>query len=61
MLSTPTTTALQEAADRAAKGIKDVEAMRKASQRLDERREAVERRVGVVDVAVELVREARDE
>ena len=61
MDSTPTTTELQEAADRAAKGIRDPEARRQASQRLDQLREAVRRRVGIVDVAVEFVREAREE
>lgn len=51
---------LQEVADLAAKGIRVPEAMRKASDRLDALRKTVEKRVGTVKVAVDLVREARE-
>ena len=57
-VTTPTTE-LQEAAERASKGIRDAVAMRKASDSLDKARESTRQRVGTVDVAVDLVREAR--
>lgn len=57
ILSTPTTE-LQEAAERAAKGIRDPEAMRKASERLDALRAALEKRVGIVQE--NFIRELRD-
>lgn len=59
-MATVPTSKLQEAADQAAKGIRDPAAMRKASQRLDALRKTVEKRVGIVKVAVDLVREARE-
>jgi hypothetical protein len=52
---------LQEAADKAAKGIRDHDAMRRACERMDAAREELRRRVGTLDVAVELIRDARDE
>lgn len=60
MDTTPVTTELQEAAERAAKGIRDAEIMRKACDGMDEIRDDVRRRLGVVDMAVDLVREARE-
>lgn len=39
----------------------DREAMRKACDEMDRLREETRERVGVVDVAVELVRDARDQ
>lgn len=59
-MATVPTSELQEAAEQAAKGIRDPEAMRKASERLDALRRTVEKRVGIVKVAVDLVREARE-
>ena len=56
-----TTTELHEAAENAAKGIRDPAAMKKARDRMDEAREALRRKVGVLDVAQELIREGRDE
>lgn len=44
-------------ADRAARGIRDPEDMRKASERMDRMREAMPE----TNIAVELIREARDE
>ena len=52
---------LQEAADRAAKGIHDPEAMRRACERMDRSREEVRKRLGTLNVAVGLIREIRDE
>jgi hypothetical protein len=60
MQTIPTNNELQEAAERAAKGIRDTDIMQQASKRLDDLREAVKRRVGIVDLAVDLVREARE-
>ena len=51
----------QEAANRAAKGIRDPEAMRRACERMDRSREEVRRRLGPLNVAVDLIRETRDE
>ena len=53
--------ALQLAADRASKGIRDPEAMKKAAERMDRNREAVRAKVGVLNVAVDLIRSGRDE
>jgi hypothetical protein len=48
---------LQEAVDRVLRGTRDPEAMRRAAERMDRMREAMPE----TNVAVELVREARDE
>jgi hypothetical protein len=50
---------LLEAANRAAGGVRDAEAMRKACQRMDRMREANREQFGVQDIAVELIRDAR--
>ena len=60
-IDTSIMTELQEAADRAAKGIRDPEAMRKALRRLNATREEIRNRVGTLDVAVDLIRSARDQ
>ena len=52
---------LQEAVDRLAKGIRDPEAMNRACERMDRMREEMRQRVGEVEVAVDLIRESRDE
>ncbi len=52
---------LQVAVDRLIKGVRDPEAMEKASERMDRMREEMRKRIGQVEVAVELSREARDE
>ena len=55
------TTELQEALERAAKGIRDPETMRKACERMDAAREALRRRLGHdVDFAVPTIRELRN-
>ena len=60
-IDTSIMTELQETADRAAKGIRDPEAMRKALGRLNVAREELRKRVGTLDVAVDLIRSARDQ
>ena len=51
---------LQQAAEDAAKGIRDPEKMRKACQRMDETRERIRQRIGVVDFAVPTIRALGD-
>jgi hypothetical protein len=52
---------LQDAADKAARGVRDLDAMRQAAERMDRMREALRQRSGEVNVAVDLIREVRDE
>lgn len=52
---------LRAATDRAARGVRDPAVMRRACERMDRMREELRRRTGNLDVAVELVREGRDE
>ncbi len=51
---------LQDAADRAAKGVRDPEAMRKSRERMDRLREEIRRKHGLLDIAVPAIRELRD-
>lgn len=51
---------LQEAADRAAKGIRDPEIMREACESMDRQREEIRRKHGILDIAVPAIRELRD-
>jgi hypothetical protein len=51
---------MQERAERAAKGIRDPEDARRACERMDRMREELRQKVGELDIAVELIREARD-
>ena len=51
---------LQEANERAMKGIRDAEAMRKACERMDRTREKIYRRNGLLDFAVPTIRALRD-
>lgn len=51
---------LQEAADQAAKGIRDPEAMRAACEHMDQLREEIYRKHGVLDIGVPAIRELRD-
>jgi len=44
-----------------AKGKRDPEAMRKAARDMDKMREETRNELGILDVAVDLVREGRDE
>ena len=52
--------ALQAAADRAATGIRDPEAIRRANERIDRKREELRRKYGVLDIGVPAIRELRD-
>lgn len=51
---------LQEAAELAAKGVRDPERMRLACEEMDRTRERIRDRIGVVDFAVPTIRELRD-
>ncbi len=48
---------LQVAVDRLVKGIRDPEAMTRACERMDRMREEMRKRVGEIEVAVDLIRE----
>ena len=52
---------LQEAADNAAKGVRDPEAMRRACESMDRIREEIRREHGVLDIGAAAIRELRDE
>ena len=51
---------LQQAADNAAAGANDPAQMRKAAERMDQLRETVLKRHGLLDIAVPSIRELRD-
>jgi hypothetical protein len=51
---------LQERAERASRGVVDPDARRIARERMDRMREEFRRRHGEVNLAVELIREARE-
>ncbi len=51
---------LQEAVRRLAKGAPDIKAMRSACARMDRMREELRDRIGTIEVAVDLIRDARD-
>jgi hypothetical protein len=53
-------TELREAAERAAKGVRDPTAMRQAAERMDRLREENRRKLGVQDIGVRIIRESRD-
>jgi hypothetical protein len=53
--------ALQEAIDRAVKGIRDPKAARRACEEMDQAREEIWRDYGERNLAVDLIRESRDE
>jgi hypothetical protein len=53
--------ALQAAIDRAAKGIRDPEAARKACEEMDRAREEMRRDYGERNLSVDLIRDSRDE
>jgi hypothetical protein len=52
---------MEEAIRKAMAGIRDPEAMRRACERMDRTREEIYQRHGLLDVAVPLIREIRDE
>ena len=51
---------LQVAVDRLMRNERDPEAMRKACERMDEMREELRSRIGTVEMAVDLIRDARN-
>jgi hypothetical protein len=53
--------ALQEAIDRAVRGIRDPKAARRACEEMDQAREEMRRDYGERNLAVDLIRESRDE
>ncbi len=57
----PTVHDLQVVVENLAKGIRDPEVARKARERMDLEREELRKRIGTTDVAVDLVRDARDQ
>ena len=52
---------LAEALERSRMGTRDPEAIQKMRERMNRRREAIFQKHGVLDIAVELIREVRDE
>ena len=52
---------LQKAVDRLIQGKRDPEAMAKACERMDRMREELRTRIGTVELAVELIRDARNQ
>ncbi len=52
---------LQEAADRAARGVRDPEAMRRACESMNRLREEIRQKHGLLDVVVPAIRELRDD
>ena len=52
--------ALQQAAEQAAKGIRDPEAMRRACEDMDRLREEIFRRHGLLDIGTPAIRALRD-
>jgi hypothetical protein len=51
---------LQEAAERAARGVRDPEIMRRACESMDRLREEIRKKHGVLDIGVPAIRELRD-
>jgi hypothetical protein len=52
---------MQQAADKAAKGIRDRDAMRQAAEEMDKISEEIRKRQGLLDIAVPYIRELRDQ
>src|SRR5581483_3064047 len=57
--TSPTAAQMQAAAERAAKGLRDPDAMRRAAQDMDRISDEVRRRQGLLDLAVRYIRELR--
>jgi hypothetical protein len=51
---------LQEAADQAAKGVRDAEQVGKACEEMDRIREEIRQKHGILDIGVPAIRELRD-
>jgi hypothetical protein len=54
-------TELQQAAERAMRGIRDPELMKKAAERMDRMSEEIRRKHGILDIGVPAIRELRGE
>jgi hypothetical protein len=52
---------LEKAVDRLVKGERDPEVMRQACERMDQMREELRKRIGTVEIAVDLIRDARNQ
>ncbi len=52
---------LQDAVERLIKGIRDPEIIQKACDDMDRMREETRERIGIVEVAVDLIRDARNQ
>jgi hypothetical protein len=52
---------LEDAARYAASGVRDPEVMRRACERMDRMREELRQQYGEMNIAVDLIREVRDE
>ena len=53
--------ALEKSLERAANRQRDPERMRKAIEEMDRSREETRKKIGIVDVAVDLIRDARNQ
>jgi hypothetical protein len=53
-------TRLMEAADKAARGVRDPDEMRQACERMDRLRERIRQKHGLLDIAVPAIRDLRD-
>jgi hypothetical protein len=51
---------MQQAAERAARGVRDPERMRRSCERMDRIREEIRQKHGVLDIGVPAVRQLRD-
>jgi hypothetical protein len=51
---------VDEAVERLRNGVRDPEAVRKACERMDHEREELRKKIGTIEVAVELIRDARN-
>lgn len=51
---------VDEAVQRLLKGVRDPDAARKACERMDREREELRKKIGTIDVAIELIRDARN-
>jgi hypothetical protein len=56
-----TLTEMQQRAARSAGGVRDPEDARRACERMDRMREELRQRIGETEIAVELIREARNQ
>jgi len=59
-ISSSALTELRETLARVQAGVRDPQAMRQACERMDRNREELRKKVGTLDMAVELIRDARN-